>query len=373
MDTGVYIPKRAKDNFPLRTKEKKAVDVLLKSLLEKEGSDLFLKVDEYAYMQIMGETLPQKEWDKYNLEEIVIMLREMVSDTQWAYFEKNRELSASYEIEGVARFRLNYIYAQGKPSASIRAIPNHIKSLDELGMPEVIKSFASLPRGLVLITGPTGSGKTTTLAGIINEANKTRPANVITIEDPIEFVFKSEYCFFRQREVGKDTRNFPTALRSALRDAPDIILVGELRDRETIQTALVAAETGHLVLGTLHTSSAKSTVNRILDMYPADQIEQVRASLSASLSAVVCQSLCQSLGEKARVAALEIMKVNSSVRTSLRTKEGLVGLDNTISQTRDIGNQLLDDHLKRLLDTAQISAEEAYFRANDKSRFPLER
>ena len=253
-------------------------------------------------------------------------------------------------------------------SSAFRLIPNRISSLEELGLPEKLKDFAALSRGLVLVTGPTGSGKSTTLAAMINYINKTRTDHIITIEDPIEFVRQSDKCLIQHRQVGVHTKSFSSALRATLREDPDVIMLGEMRDLETIELAITAAETGHLVFATLHTSSAPKTIDRIIDAFPADQQAQIRTMLAESLKGVVCQQLLKRSDKLGRAAALEILVVNTAVSNLIR--EGKIFQIPSVLQTgKQLGMQLLDNSIMQLHKDKKVSAQEAYYKANDKQMF----
>jgi twitching motility protein PilT len=252
------------------------------------------------------------------LEQMVALLYRILSSEQQKQFELNRQLDFAYSIPGLARFRVNVYHQREAVGAAFRLIPQDIKSLEELNLPPVLHQLAEKPRGLVLVTGPTGSGKSTTLAAVIDEINRTRAEHILTVEDPIEFVHKHKRCIVNQREIGPDAGSFGLALKAALRQDPDVILVGEMRDLETISTALTAAETGHLVFGTLHTQSAPSTIDRMIDVFPPEQQEQVRIMIAGSLQAVVTQTLLPTADGAGRVAALEILLPDDAVRNLIR-------------------------------------------------------
>jgi len=273
-----------------------------------------------------------------------------------------------YEIQGLGRFRVNYFRQMRGMSAAFRVVPQRVPSMDELRLPAILKDLVMLPKGLVLVTGPTGSGKSTTLAAMIDHANQHRREHIITIEDPVEFVHQSKGCLVQQREVGRDTRSFQAALRGALREDPDIILVGEMRDRETIALALEAAETGHLVLSTLHTVSAAKTVDRIIEVFPGDMQGQIRSSLSESLRAVVSQVLFARADKPGRVAAQELLLAVPAVRNLIRENK-TYQLPSLIQMGKAQGMQHLDEQIQKLLDSGMISPEDALAQAVDKKRF----
>ena len=273
-----------------------------------------------------------------------------------------------YEIPGLARYRCNFFQQKYGIGAVFREIPSDILTCEQLGMPKVVSKLATLPKGLVLVTGPTGSGKSTTLAGIVDECNKIRKHHILTIEDPIEFVHKSQQCVVNHREVGTHTKSFNAALRGALREDPDIILVGEMRDLETISLAMEASMTGHLVFGTLHTLNAMKTVDRVIEIFPANQQAQVRSTLADALKAVVSQTLLKRIDIKGRVAALEILICTPAVRNMIR--EGKTYQIPSVMQTgKKYGMQSLDDHLFELLQQRKISAEDAYINCMEKQKF----
>lgn len=289
--------------------------------------------------------------------EVMGLLRSSMTDAQYQRYETERELDFSMSIPQVSRFRVNaFLQARGA-AAAFRVVPSRVKSLDELGAPKVFKEVSKFPNGLVLVTGPTGSGKSTTLAAILDEVNKTQRAHILTIEDPIEFVHTPLQCAVNQRELGEHTHSFGNALRSALREDPDVILVGEMRDLETIQLALTAAETGHLVLATLHTSSAPKTIDRIIDAFPSSDKDMVRVMLSESLRAVICQTLLRR-PQGGRVAAHEIMLATPPIRNLIR--EGKVAqMVSTIQTGAEHGMQTLEQAVQRLLVTGAIGRDTA--------------
>ncbi|GLY01215.1 MULTISPECIES: type IV pilus twitching motility protein PilT [Actinoplanes] len=294
------------------------LDQLLVTMVESRGSDLHLTVGSPPMMRIDGELRPAPGYGKLNSADTELLARAAVTPAQWVTYRNEQELDFAHSIVGVSRFRGNLYVQRNSCGAVFRAIPHKIKPLDELGMPESVARFAHLPRGLVLVTGPTGSGKTTTLASILDLANRSRADHIITIEDPIEFLHPHKRCIINQREVGSDTGTFASALKHALRQDPDIILVGELRDLETTATALTAAETGHLVLATLHTQSATQTVDRVIDIFPPHQQLQIRAQLAASLQGVVTQSLAPRADGKGRAVIAEILTCTPAIRSLIR-------------------------------------------------------
>ncbi|WP_309675482.1 type IV pilus twitching motility protein PilT [Pseudomonas sp.] len=300
-------------------------------------------------------------------KQVQALIYDIMNDTQRVDFEKHLETDFSFDVPGVARFRVNAFNHNRGAGAVFRTIPSKVLSMDDLGMGEVFRKITEAPRGLVLVTGPTGSGKSTTLAAMIDHLNTHRHQHILTIEDPIEFVHESRKCLINQREVHRDTRSFATALRSALREDPDVILVGEMRDLETIRLALTAAETGHLVFGTLHTTSAAKTIDRVVDVFPGDEKSMVRSMLSESLLAVVSQTLVKKIGG-GRIAAHEIMLGTSAIRNLIR-EDKVAQMYSSIQTGGNLGMQTLDMCLKELVAKGLISREHARERARTPDGF----
>ncbi len=298
--------------------ERDDLDTMLTALVRSGGSDLHLTAGAPPTIRVHGTLRHLPEYDKLRPEDVRTLVRAAVNQEQWDRYVEGEELDFAYHIPALSRFRVSLYQQRGSCAAAFRAIPTVIRPLDELGVPESVARFAHLPRGLVLVTGPTGSGKTTTLASMIDLANRSRSGHILTIEDPIEFVHSHKRCLVNQREVGMDTRSFAMALRQALRQDPDIILVGELRDLETTSTALTAAETGHLVLATLHTQSATQTIDRIIDIFPPHQQHQVRSQLSTALQAVITQALCPRADGTGRAVVTEVMTASPAIRNLIR-------------------------------------------------------
>ncbi len=343
------------------------IDSFFKHIIEQGASDLHLSVGSRPKIRKHGE-LEELNFKVLTKEIIESLLFEILTEGQRDYFNKKRDLDFAYEIRGLARFRANYFVQKRGLGAVFRVIPGKILSVEELSLPRQILKLANLTRGLVLVTGPTGSGKSTTLAAIIDYINQTRKDHILTIEDPIEFVHPNKSCLVNQRESGTHTDSFASALRAALREDPDVILVGEMRDLETIELAITAAETGHLVFGTLHTSSAPKTVDRIIDAFPANQQAQIRTMLSESLKGVVAQQLLKRCDRPGRVAAIEILFVNTAVANLIR--EGKTFQISSVIQTaKGEGMQMLDQAIMEFLMQKIISPEEAYMKANDKKIF----
>jgi twitching motility protein PilT len=292
-----------------------------------------------------------------------------IMEEEWrARFLETLDFDFAYEIQELARFRVNVFWQRKGLAAVLRTIPSKILTAKQLGLPDAILKFCMLTKGLVLVTGPTGSGKSTTLAAMVDHINDTRADHILTIEDPIEFTHPNKKCLVNQREIGTNTRSFANALRAALREDPDVILVGEMRDRETIELGITAAETGHLVFGTLHTNSAPKTVDRIIDVFPADQQDQIRAMLAESLKGVVSQVLLRKKGGKGRAAAQEIMVGTSAISNLIRENK-IHQIPSMIQTGKKDGMQLLDQHILEFLMSDQVDPEEAYMKANNKSAF----
>src|SRR5438270_5295230 len=295
-----------------------SIDDLLEQMVALGASDLHVTVASPPAFRVRGHIVRAEGYEPFTQDDTRSLLYRILSSEQQKHFELKRQLDFAYAIPGLARFRVNVYYQSESVGAAFRLIPQEIKTLEELSLPPILHSLAEYPRGLVLVTGPTGSGKSTTLAAIIDEINRTRSEHILTVEDPFEFVHKRKKCIVNQREIGPDAISFAEALKAALRQDPDVILVGEMRDLETISTALTAAETGHLVFGTLHTQSAPSTIDRIIDVFPPAQQEQVRIMIANSLQAVVTQTLLPTADGQGRVAALEILFPDDAVRNLIR-------------------------------------------------------
>jgi twitching motility protein PilT len=294
------------------------IDALLTELVSLGGSDLHLTVGSHPVVRLHGSLKRLEEFPKLTAEDTLHMLYRIMSSEQQKRLETQGQIDMSYSIPGLARFRVNAYSQRESLAAAFRLIPMELKTLEELGLPPSLHLLTRKPRGLVLVTGPTGSGKSTTLAALIDEINRDRHDHIVTIEDPIEFLHKHKACIVNQREIGSDTHSFADALRAALRQDPDVILLGEMRDLETISTALTAAETGHLVFATLHTQSAPSTVDRVIDVFPAAQQEQIRMQLSGTLEGIITQALLPTSDGRGRVAALEILFPDDAVRNLIR-------------------------------------------------------
>ncbi|MGD9017650.1 MAG: type IV pilus twitching motility protein PilT [Desulfobacterales bacterium] len=343
------------------------IDAFFKLMNEQGASDLHLASGQPPALRIRGD-IERIKYKRLDSDDLRSMLYEIAPEDKIKVFEETGDIDFGYEIPGLARYRANFFMQKNGVAAVFREIPDTILTLEQLGLPQILGKLAGLPRGLVLVTGPTGSGKSTTLAAIIDLANRTRKDHIITIEDPIEFVHQSQMCIVNHREVGVHTNTFGAALKGALREDPDIILVGEMRDLETMALAIEAAATGHLVFATLHTSSAAKTVDRVIEVFPSSQQAQIRSSLSDALRAIVAQVLFKRVDIKGRCAAVEILIGNAAVRNLVR--EGKTHQINSMIQTgRRYGMELLDDAIMGLLNKGMISVDEAYMKANDKSRF----
>ena len=343
------------------------IDAFFKLMNEQGASDLHLTTGQQPALRIRGE-IERIKYKTLESDELRSMLYEIAPEDKIKIFEETGDIDFGYEIPGLARYRSNFFMQKNGVAAVFREIPDTIMTIEQLGLPQVIGKLATLPRGLVLVTGPTGSGKSTTLAAVVHEANRSRKDHIITVEDPIEFVHQSQLCIVNHREVGLHTKTFSSALRGALREDPDIILVGEMRDLETISLAVEAAATGHLVFSTLHTSSAPKTVDRVIEVFPHDQQEQMRSTLSDGLRAVVAQVLFKRIDVKGRVAALEILIGTAAVRNLIREAK-THQLPSMIQTGKKYGMVLLDDSIMDLLNKGMISADDAYMKANDKGRF----
>lgn len=345
------------------------IDELLLRMLDLKSSDLHVAAGVVPMVRVDGEMRPVPGYDVLSAEALQRILLPIVPPRNREEFSKTHDSDFAYELPGKGRFRANIFVDLRGMGAVFRVIPTKILSVEDLNLPKELLSLCSLPKGLVLVTGPTGSGKSTTLAALIDYINRNRSQHIITIEDPVEFVHPNKKCLINQRQVGEHTDSFKRALRAALREDPDIVLLGEMRDLETIAIALETAETGHLVFGTLHTSSAPATVDRIIDQYPAEQQNQIRVMLANSLKGVICQMLCKKVGG-GRVAALEVMFGIPAISNLIR--ESKIFQIPTIMQTgRKIGMCLMNDSLFRLVKDGVVAPEEALSKSNDKSGLQL--
>ncbi len=343
------------------------IDAFFKLMHDQGASDLHLSANQPPSLRIDGdiERVKYKVLDDNTLKS---MLYEIAPENKIKKFEETGDVDFGYEIPGLARYRANFFQQKNGVGAVFREIPSTIQTAEQLGLPMVVSRLSTLPRGLVLVTGPTGSGKSTTLAAMLDVANRSRRDHIITIEDPIEFVHEPRGCLVNHREVGLHTKSFSAALRGALREDPDIILVGELRDLETISLAIEAASTGHLVFATLHTSSAPKTVDRLIEVFPASEQAQVRSTLADGIRAVISQTLFKRADQKGRCAALEIMIATPAIRNLVREGKSHQ-IPSAIQVGQKYGMQLLDDSIMDLYNRGWIRAEEAYAKAYDKAKF----
>ncbi|HLY93784.1 MAG TPA: type IV pilus twitching motility protein PilT [Gaiellaceae bacterium] len=340
-----------------------SIDDLLEQMVGMGASDLHVTVGSPPAFRVRGEIARAQGYDALTADDTRSLLYRVLTSEQQKQFELKRQLDFAYSLPGHARFRVNVYYQREAVGAAFRLIPQEIKTLEELGLPPELHLLAEKPRGLVLVTGPTGSGKSTTLAAIIDEINRNRSEHILTVEDPIEFVHRHKRCIVNQREIGPDATSFADALKAALRQDPDVILVGEMRDLETISTALTAAETGHLVFGTLHTQSAPSTIDRIIDVFPPAQQQQVRIMIANSLQAIVTQALLPTADGQGRVAALEILLPDDAVRNLIR--QAKIEQVYSIMQTNTSrGMQTMEQALADLTLRRVINVDEALGRTS---------
>lgn len=357
----------SKQQIRYSDREDKTINIndLLRIMLKEKGSDLHLTAGVPPKIRIDGDIVDiPGNMSPLTGKQIDDTITAIMTEDQRNRFEKEKELDFAYDMPGESRFRVNVLQQRTHVGVVMRTIPNEILPLEALGMPLVLNDFADLPRGLVLVAGPTGSGKSTTLAAIIDKAKRTRRDHIMTIEDPIEFVHEHGNSIINQREVGTDTHSFADALKHVLRQDPDIIMIGEMRDPETTSIALTAAETGHLVFATLHTQSAEDTINRIIDMFPEGAKEQIQAQLAASLQAVVCQALLKKAVGKGRVAATEIMINNHAIKNNIR-KGKTEMIKSTMLTHRHEGMQTLDSHLIELIQNGTITVEDGLQKAQN--------
>ncbi len=344
------------------------LDDLLRHTRRESASDLHLATGMEPRIRRHGALEPVPGWPALAGGELAALLRAAVSAAQWSEFESTGDLDFALGLEGVARFRGNYLRQEQGPSAVFRTIPEAIASIEELGLPEAVARLAELSSGLVLVTGPTGSGKSTTLAAIVDRINRASARHIVTIEEPVEFLHRPIRSAFSQREVGTDTDSFAAALRAAIRQDADVVLVGEMRDLETVALAIRAAEMGTLVFGTLHTNSAAKTIDRLIDVFPAEEQAQVRISLAESLAAIVAQQLVPRADGTGRVAAIELLLRTTALPGIIR--EGNLPMLQTVLQGgRHLGMQRMDDALMALVEAGTVSPRAAYLKALEKSRF----
>ncbi|MBI5755829.1 MAG: type IV pilus twitching motility protein PilT [Nitrospirae bacterium] len=348
------------------------INELLTTAVEKNASDLHLKVGTYPIVRINGELAPIESKSKLTHEDVISIIAGVMNEVQKKRFVEKKEIDLSYGISGLGRFRVNIFQQRGTIGLVFRVIPMKILSVDELGLPKILEKLALEPRGLILVTGTTGSGKSTTLAAMIEHVNNYKTMHIMTIEDPIEFLYKDKKSLINQREIGTDADTFANALRSALRQDPDVILVGEMRDFETISTALMAAETGHLVLSTLHTVDAAETINRIIGIFPPYQQKQVRIQIASVLRGVVSLRLVPRADGKGRVAAVEVMVATATIRDCIMDPDKTKKIHDLIAAgASQYGMQTFDQSLYKLYTQNLITYEEALMRCNNPDDFAL--
>ncbi len=334
---------------------------ILKTAVDAKASDIHLNAGLPPLFRIHTIMQPS-DFPIATAEGIKALLREMITETRWNDFELHRDADFSYEIPGLSRFRVNAHYQRNSIALAFRAINDRIRPIEQLFLPEICNRLTYLPRGLILVTGPTGSGKSTTLAGMIDAINRREQGHIITLEDPIEYAFASARCAIEQREVGSDVPDFASGLRHVLRQDPDTILVGEMRDLETTSAAITAAETGHLVFSTLHTVNAPQTIERIIDIYPADQQNQIRSMLANTLQAVISQTLFKRADQPGMIPAVEVMLCTPAVRNCIRENR-IFEIPNVIETSRALGMQTLDSSIKQLYVNGYVSREDAIAQA----------
>jgi twitching motility protein PilT len=334
---------------------------ILKAAVELKASDVHITVGQPPLFRIHTTVAPS-DFPVISAEGSVKLAREMMTERQWAEFDEKRDADFSYQIQGFGRFRVNAHYQRKSVAIAIRTINDKVRPIEQLFLPDIVSKLTHLPRGLVLVTGPTGSGKSTTLAAMIDAINRREAGHIITLEDPIEYAFISAKSCIEQREMGSDCPSFASGLRHALRQDPDVILVGEMRDLETVGSAITAAETGHLVFSTLHTVNAPQTIERIIDVYPSDQQNQIRSMLANTLQAVISQTLFKRVDEPGMIPALEIMLCTPAVRNCVRENR-IFEIPNIIETSRALGMQTLDSSIKQLYVNGYISREDAIAQA----------
>ena len=345
------------NNLAGQPKQEPKIELLLEECVRRKASDLHIQVGLQPILRVDGSLVAINNTPALDERMVKNIIFATIDADQQAIYLKDKEFDYSFSFGDIARFRVNIFHEQGKMAAAFRLIPNEIKTISELGVPPIVETFADYPRGLVLVTGPTGSGKSTTLAAILHKINAEKSKHIITIEDPIEYAHKSERSIVAQREVHYDTFSFAAALRSALREDPDVVLIGEMRDLETIQSAITIAETGHLVFATLHTNSAAQSIDRMIDVFPSHQQPQIRAQLANMLMAICAQRLVPAIGG-GRVVAAEIMIANAAVRSLIREGKTFQ-LDNAIQTGASEGMQTMDSTLAKLIQTGVITYDSA--------------
>lgn len=361
-EPAVHAPPSTGDWAGVRLRE------LLDHVIAVGGSDLHLTAGVPPTVRLHGELVPVGGWEQLTSADTEALVRAVLVEDQWADFAVGQELDLAYSIPGLSRFRVNVYRQRGSVGAAFRTIPQQIRPLDELGLPDSVEAFSQLPRGLVLVTGPTGSGKSTTMASLLDVANRTRTGHIVTIEDPIEYLHSHGRCIVNQREVGVDTAGFAVALRQVLRQDPDIIMIGELRDLETTSVAMTAAETGHLVLATMHTQSAAQTIERMVDIYPPHQQHQIRSQLAGCLQGVVTQELAPLRTGSGRTVVCEVMVVSSAIRTLIREAK-THQITSAIQSASELGMVTFDQHLAQRYAEQLITQRTALDLAHDPAEF----
>lgn len=357
-------PRLAQKAIPL---DEVHIDDLLRLIVEKGSSDLHLAVGVPPILRLDGKLI-HTNYERLTPRDSQRLVYDILTDEQIQRFESSMELDFSYSIAKLSRFRVNIYRDKGNVATAFRVIPTRIPTIKELGLPNILEDLCRRPRGLVLVTGPTGSGKSTTLAAMINQINSEVAHHIITIEDPIEYLHQHKMSVINQRELGQDTKSFANSLRAALREDPDVILVGEMRDLETISTAITCAETGHLVFATLHTNNAPQTVDRMVDVFPPEQQEQIRFMLSNNLEAVLCQTLLPRAGTPGRICAMEIMTASPAIRNLIREAKAHQ-LTSVIQTSANLGMQTMDQSLRDLYQRGLVSYDEALSRAMNAIEF----
>ncbi|PWU25547.1 MAG: type IV pili twitching motility protein PilT [Candidatus Rokuibacteriota bacterium] len=337
---------------------------LLSAMVERGASDLHITTGTPPQIRVHGKLAPLTQFDALTSQDTHRLAYSILNEAQTQKFEEEHELDLSFGFQGLARFRCNVYRQRGAVACAIRVIPMQVRSCSELGLPPIVEQLAARPKGLILVTGPTGSGKSTTLAAMIDKINCERHDHIMTVEDPIEFVHRHKKCLVNQREVFSDTRSFRSALKYVLRQDPDVVLVGEMRDLETIAAALTIAETGHLTFGTLHTNSCAQTMNRIIDVFPTSQQDQVRAQLSLVLEAVISQQLLPTVDGRGRAMALEIMVATPAIRNLIR-EEKIHQIYSAIQAGQKFGMQTMNQSLMSLVQRGAIAREDALHRSTD--------
>ena len=345
-----------------------SIDDLLEQMVARGASDLHLSVGSQPAIRVHGHIQRLEEFEKLMPDDTQQLLYQILSSEQQKNFEIKRQLDFAYGVPGLARFRVNVYFQRGSLGGAFRLIPEAIKTLEELGLPPSLHELAQKPRGLVLVTGPTGSGKSTTLAAMIDKINKERRGHIITVEDPIEFIHRHQGCIVNQREVGTDTKSFQASLKYALRQDPDVILIGEMRDLDTIQAALTISETGHLAFATLHTNSAAEAINRIIDVFPSHQQSQVRAQLAFVLEGIVTQTLLPRARGRGRVMAAEILVITPAMRALIRDDK-IHQIYSLMQSGKKYGMQTLNDALYQLYQSREVTEEECLRVSSDPNEF----